>query len=337
LTRLDTLDLGLFDFDRHNAIYFFILNAEERIYLRYGGRDSDSPTTYLDLESLTLALAQGLEQHRLYEDGRLPPPQLPRPAPLFAREIAGLASEMARGRCVECHLVADYGAQEREAAGRLDKLQEMYRSPDIHTLGIELDIPQGLVVATISGAAAAAGVLAGDRIVALEETPVFTFADLQYRLDRVPRTTERLGLDVERGGRRHRVTLALPHEWWLTDLLFRVWTIEPLLYFSSDRLSDDEKSALGLPIDGFACRVRFVEAKAKALSLHELAPGDVLYAVDGVTGSPHTTSCEVHLKLSHRAGDTVTLSLIREGQRIELPLTSRRQYFRKPERTISGR
>src|SRR5256886_10396643 len=45
VTRMDNVDIGLFDYDRNNAIYFFILNADEQIYMRYGGRDSPSAGT----------------------------------------------------------------------------------------------------------------------------------------------------------------------------------------------------------------------------------------------------------------------------------------------------
>lgn len=52
VTQMDGINLGLFDFDRYNTLYFFVLNANEQIYLRYGGRDTQSATTYLNLESL---------------------------------------------------------------------------------------------------------------------------------------------------------------------------------------------------------------------------------------------------------------------------------------------
>ena len=44
ITRMDGIDLGLFDYDRHNTLYYFALNADEQIYLRYGGRAAESPT-----------------------------------------------------------------------------------------------------------------------------------------------------------------------------------------------------------------------------------------------------------------------------------------------------
>ena len=71
ITRMDDVDVGLFDRDWNNAIYFFVLNADEQIYMRYGGRDSQSADTYLNLNSMELALKQGLELHRQYQKGEL--------------------------------------------------------------------------------------------------------------------------------------------------------------------------------------------------------------------------------------------------------------------------
>src|SRR6516225_2334895 len=67
ITEMDSADIGLFARDWHNAVYYFMLNADEKIYMRYGGRDSASPDTYLNLESLELAARQALELHRRYE------------------------------------------------------------------------------------------------------------------------------------------------------------------------------------------------------------------------------------------------------------------------------
>lgn len=328
ITRMDGIDIGLFDFDRHNTLYYFVLNAEEQIYLRYGGRNAESPTAYLDLESLALALETGLELHAEWQAGRLP--AAPRPEPFFPREIESLRRYVSeRGRCVECHLIADYHAQDLEREGRLDKLETMFASPEIESLGIHLDVPRGLFVASATGSAAAAGLRAGDRIVALEGTPVHTIGDLQYRYDQVPRVSSEITLTVEREGERLPLRLELPEEWWASDLFFRYWTVEPHLLFASRKLEAAEKRELGLPEDGFACRVRFVEPRAAAMDLHRLVVGDVIAAVDEVERDPVTTSCELHLKLRHRAGDTVSLTVQRGEEVLELPLRTERRYFRK--------
>src|SRR6266511_4316512 len=145
ITRMDDIDIGLFDRDWNNTLYYFIMNADEQIYMRYGGRDSQAPDSYLNLSSLELAAKQGLELHRQYQQGILK--KVERPKPIFPREIPLLVERtFARNQCVECHLIGDFQNIQRERDGTLDKLMHLYRSPDIKTLGIQLDVPQGLVV-----------------------------------------------------------------------------------------------------------------------------------------------------------------------------------------------
>src|SRR5215469_4137805 len=107
ITEMDEVDIGLFDRDWNNAIYYFMLNADEKIYMRYGGRDSASPDTYLNLQSLELAARQALELHHRYEAQDLTLPE--RPPAFFPRQIPLLVERTyARGTCVECHLIGDY-------------------------------------------------------------------------------------------------------------------------------------------------------------------------------------------------------------------------------------
>src|SRR5260370_16649308 len=85
---MDDVDVGLFERDWNTTLYYFMLNADEQIYMRYGGRDSQSADTYLNLNSLELALKQGLELHRQFQKGELkkeepPNPPLPPDMPLL--------------------------------------------------------------------------------------------------------------------------------------------------------------------------------------------------------------------------------------------------------------
>src|SRR5882762_1099482 len=206
---MDNVDIGLFDYDRNNAIYFFILNADEQIYMRYGGRDSQSPDTYLNLSSLELAAKQGLELHRQYQQGVLKKTE--RPKPTFPREIPLLVERtFARNQCVECHLIGDFQNIQRERDGTLDKMMHLYRSPDIKTLGIRLDVPKGLVVKEARGPAEAAGMKSGDRIAKLNGTAVWSFGDLQYHYDKVNRAADRVQITVDRGGESADLSIALP-------------------------------------------------------------------------------------------------------------------------------
>ena len=45
LTRIDNQDLNLFEFDYDLTFMVFFLNAEGKVYARYGGRDGTIRTT----------------------------------------------------------------------------------------------------------------------------------------------------------------------------------------------------------------------------------------------------------------------------------------------------
>jgi hypothetical protein len=325
---MDDVDLGLFDYDRHNTLYFFALNADEQIYLRYGGRDSRAHDSYLNLESLDLALAQGLELHRRYQQGDLAKPA--RPKPVFARDFPLLVDRtIGRGACVECHLIADFQNQHRELDGTIDRIRDMYRSPDIRTIGIQLDVPKGLVVKEAGGAAQQAGMRPGDRITALNGAPVWTFGDFQYLYDQVDRGAKQVAVTVERDGQRSDLSVALPPYWWQTDLTFRHWTIEPRMYFESRPLTETEKREHGLDPAGFASEVTQVDSTASLLKSHALESGDIIFAVDGAERDEIANTASLYIRLRKTAGETYTLGVVRKGQRIEMPLKTFRMGFRK--------
>lgn len=328
IIRLDSVDLNLFEYDRNNTLYFFILNGDEQIYLRYGGRDAQSPDTYLNLDSIELAARKGLELHKQYQDGKLAKTE--KPKPVYAKDYPLLVERtFAQNRCVECHLVGDFQNQHRELDGTLDKLQHMYRSPDIKTIGIHLDVPKGLLVRETKGTAAAAGMRAGDLITKVEGTPVYTFADLQHAYDKVNRKSTQLKLAVEREGKPLDLTFELPRQWWLSDIRYRQMTIDPRTYFESRPLTAAEKKNAGLRENGFASEVKHVDMFAEITKSHTLKTGDIVFAVDGAETDDIADTAELYIKLRKKAGDEVRLGVIRGGQRIEMKLTTFRMAFRK--------
>lgn len=328
IIRMDDVDLGLFDYDRNNTLFYFIMNADERIYMRYGGRDSESQDSYLNLNSLELALKQGLELHRQNQKGELTPQ--PRPKPMFARDFPLLVERtFAQNRCVECHLIGDYQNLHREQDGTLDKPAHMYRSPDIRTIGIHLDVPRGLVVKEAKAAVEAAGMRAGDRIAALNGVAVWTFGDLQYQYDKVNRKADRIQLTVDRAGRAVELTVQLPPLWWWTDIRWRQSSIDPRLYFEARPLSGAEKQERQLRTDGFASMVKSVDSFAQLTKSHALKVGDVVFGVDGVERDDIANNVELYIKLHKTPGDSVTLDVLRDGKRLKMPLRTYRMSFRK--------
>ena len=328
VVRMDDVDIGLFERDWNNAIYFFALNADEQIYFRYGGRDTQSPDTYNSLDSMRIALEQGLVLHKKYLNGELPGEQ--RPKPRSPREMPLLvARTFAQRQCVECHLIGDFQNIQRERDGVLDKLADLYHSPDIKSIGIQLDVPKGLVVKEATGAVAEAGMKAGDHITAWNGVPVWTFGDVQYRYDKVDRHAKSLQIMVNRSDKPVELTVALPPRWWWTDLRFRQSSVDPRLDFEDRPLTAEEKQALGLKPDGFASRVKYVSQMASVRGTHDLKVGDVIAAVNGVDRDQQANTAELYLKLYTRAGDSAKLEVIRDGKRMTMPIQTYILSFRK--------
>jgi hypothetical protein len=321
---MDQVDIGLFDFDRHNALYYFVLNADEQIYLRYGGRDGESASTYLNLRSLELALEEGLKMHA---SGEIP--QSERPLPLYAKDLPLLRSRTAeRGQCVECHLIADYQNIQRELDNNLDRQRDMYLSPDIKTIGIHLYVPAGLKVDKATGSVAEAGMQAGDIITHIDHKRVRTFGDLQYYYDKVPRDSNELSIEVLQDQQPQSVTVKLPKLWWVTELDFRHWTVEPLVHFKTQPLTTERKAEYGFSIDGFAGEVTernrfFITATPP------LKRGDIIYGVDDTFADEIANTPELHIKLRHRAGSKLKLHVLRDQKKFFSELTTERQNFRK--------
>ncbi len=329
IIRMDSVDIGLFEHDRNNTLYFYLINSDEQIYMRYGGRDSIAPDTYLNLESLEVALKQGLDLHEKYKRGELA--KAARPKPAFPKELPLLVERtFARNQCVECHLIGDFQNLHREKDKTLDKMTHLYRSPDIKTIGIHLDVPKGLVVKEAKVAAALAGMKAGDRITSVNGTPVVTFGDLQHFYDKTDRRQAKtVQFGVDREGKAEMLTVALPPRWWWTDVRYRQSSVEPRIYFDSRSLTEAEKKDRGLRADGFACEVTRLDSFGTMMKSHSLQVGDIVFGVDGVEKDDDVNTAELYMKLKLTPGDIVKLDVLRDGKRIQSALTSFRLSFRK--------
>src|SRR5205085_7087778 len=99
LTRIDTSDLNLFEFDYDLTFMVFFLNAEEKVYARYGGRDATSPDARQSLAGLRYTMNSVLAMHEGQDRTFAPRTQA---SPRYVRD---LPSARRGGRCLHCHQV----------------------------------------------------------------------------------------------------------------------------------------------------------------------------------------------------------------------------------------
>ena len=177
---------------------------------------------------------------------------------------------------------------------------------------------------------AEAGLQAGDRITHINDIRVRTFGDLQYYYDKVPRDARHITLGILRDEIPHTLNVELPERWWVTDLDYRHWTVDPLVFFKTQPLSPERKAELGFPVDGFAGEVIDKE-RFHQFATPPLKRGDVIYGVEGVFEDELANTPELHIKLRHRAGSTLKIHVLRDEERFISELTTERQNFRKIE------
>jgi hypothetical protein len=75
--------------------------------------------------------------------------------------------------------------------------------------------------------------------------------------------------------------------------------------------------------------VKYVAEFAKIRKTHELKIGDIVAAVDGVEADEWANTAELFLKLHTKAGESAMLDVIRDGQRIKMPIHTNILSFRK--------
>ena len=292
IADLTGVDIGLFEFDPDSTLYCFILNADEQIYMRFGGRDDESAETFLNAESLEIALERGLEQHEKQKAADAPKPK--RPDPFFPRDYPDIKNdEIAKGKCVHCHHLGQAKTKMLQSQGKLDRMKDMWIYPDIKRLGLQIDPEKGLEIDGVEGVAKDA-------------------------LNKHPMESKTLKLTVLRKDEEVELELPLGKWWRVTDIARRAGThaLEPFPEFWGKELDKSEKRKLGIKEDEFGLEITkfWVKTNAQAAGVQV---GDVVYAVDDLTTIEYTTNPTTWIRLNKDAGDTITVKVLRNGKKLE--------------------
>ena len=316
ITNMADGDVGLFDFDFDTTFAVMVLNHEGQVYLRYGGRDAKSPESFVSQASFETALNRGQQLHEAWQAGELTlPDRGESKSPLsypFVRQAAGR-------RCVHCHDVASGKAIELFHSPEFKPQTDIWVYPDPANLGLMIDPEDGATLLGATGPAGEAGLKTGDRIVSLNQQVTSTYSDIQYHLHRLPESQSQVTLALADG---RAVELPLPRFWRHSDITWRRLGIRlsPSAGFGGSPISDQQKKTLGLPENGIATKVSFLNFPRPAGSpLHE---GDIVFSVNGTEATPYRINhAALYISLFHELDETVRLGVIRNGKRMEVPLT----------------
>jgi serine protease Do len=304
----------LFDFDYDLTFMVFFLNADKKVYGRYGGRDSESADARLSLQGLHYTLQSVLGQ--ISKEDRSFAPKAAETAK-FIKDITGGNS---RG-CMHCHQVKEALNAEASKAGKWTQ-DLIWRYPLPDNLGIVLDVNRGDTIMEVKAKspAADAGLKKGDVLKRLNEVPIHSFADAQYALDMAP-TAGTIPVVWQRNGKDHAEKLVLAEGWRKTDISWRpsMRDLIPSIHLGGADLTAIEKKALGLSEKQLAFREKepvFKQAKEAGIRA-----GDIVLGIDDRVLELTMTQFQDYVRCKYIVGDKVTINILRNGKREQVTMT----------------
>ncbi len=315
LTRIDEEDLNLFEFDYDLTFMVFFLNADEKVYGRYGGRDAESPDRRQSLAGLRYTMQSVLDVHNREDKVFAPKTQ---DTPRYLRDMQNTGR---RGRCLHCHQVKEVLNRDLERTGKWSR-DSVWRYPLPENLGFDLEVDRGNVVRLVKEKtpASAVGLAAGDVVRQLNGVPVHSQGDAQYALDRAP-TTGSIALTWQHGDKLVTDKLALPEGWRKSDITWRpsMQRLVPSARLYGTDLTAQEKQALGLSERQLAFRQRdSVPAQAREAGVRA---GDIIVGVDAAVLETDVDGFLRFVQRQYLVGDRVTLHVVRDGKRMDLTMT----------------
>ena len=320
---MNGINLELFQFEFDLTWMSFFMDAENRIYTRYGGRDDSSPESHLNRNSLLATMRSALALHkvqdvlksRLEPTGRTvrTPEQIPTMRAMLAKR---------KNKCIHCH---DVKVASLRHLRNQDKLQRhmVFTYPTAANLGITVSPDRQSVIRTVKPGtpAARAGVRRGDTILRAGDHRVLTLGDLSHVLEKTA-DPGRLSLELKRNGRAIPVRLDLKAGWRKsTDPSWResLHVVGPNCGLWGRRINANERRRLKLAPGKLALKVTFIWGPHTRKA--GIRVGDIIVRLDGQAQDMTIKQLNAHPMLNKAWGDTIPIVLRRKGRELTVRMT----------------
>ncbi len=314
LIRIAGADLNLFEFDYDLTWMAFFLNANEQIYGRFGGRDASSAESRNTLAGLNYAMTAALAKHQSSAAIAQARTEKPFKAENFP------AARRTRG-CIHCHMVAEFRRDYLKSLSKWSR-NDIWVYPLPENVGVTLEKDRGDFVREVkpNSSAERAGLKAGDRFCPLNGRSIASFGDAQYALHKSP-AKGRISAAWERDGKPMEGVIDLAEGWRKTNLTWRpsMLSLLPSLCLSGDDLTPAQKKALGLGEKRLAFRQEtFVHREAKAVGVQA---ADVIIGINNQVQEMQMLEFFGYVRKNFLVGDKITINILRNGKRVDLPMT----------------
>jgi hypothetical protein len=290
----------------------FFMDAKEKVYARYGGRDSNDADNRQSLEGLRYTMKSVAAMHGRQKKQFAPKVE---GAPVYIREISA-----GGGKCLHCHQVRERLDRKLIADGDWSR-NLVYRYPLPENLGFRLEVKRGNVVEKITPGSPAekAGLKKGDVVKRLGNVPIHSFGDATYALDKAL-AAGALNVSWMRDKQVMTASIELPNGWRKTDISWRrsLRRLIPSAPFNGDDLAAAERKQLGLTQTQLAFRQNDrLPTRAKDAGFRS---GDIIIGVDDRKLDLSVTDFFFYVRREYLVGDTIHLAVLRDGKKLTIPL-----------------
>jgi predicted metalloprotease with PDZ domain len=320
---MNGVNINLFQFEYDLTFMAFFMDADDRVYARYGGRDDFDAEACLSKESLVRVMEQVLELHRsgAVQSSRYEPSGKPLRTPEDIPPMRAMIARRQANNCIHCHDVKVAELRDFQARGQFER-DLVFTYPMPSAIGLQMDpgVQNRVQRVWTDSPAAASGLREGDVVVSADGYRVLTQADLSRVLELTPGQA-RLPIAVQRGGQTLSLTLNLVGNWrrgrevaWRESL----HVAGPGGGFWGQKLEPEQRQSLGLPLGSMAVKVTFIwgdHARQAGLQLN-----DTVVELDGHRDDWRITELHAHLSLNRNYGDTVPLVVLRGGKEESLTM-----------------
>lgn len=310
------VDLTVFDFDFDLTWAAFYMNAGQKVYGRYGGRNEGNAETWLSLTGLKYAMKAALAAHQNDPGGTGEP--LPRP--IKQADLFPAAAKLGKKDCIHCHQVYDFRRDWLKQQNAWSK-EELWVYPPPENVGLTVAKEQGNRIAKVAAGspAAKAGLKAGDVLHEVNGVKVFSFGDLQYALHYAPKQGT-IAAHWKRDGAALTGKLELKAGWRTSDISWRgsMWGVEPKAHVYGRDLSAGEKAKLGLSPKQLAfAQGSYVPPPAFQAGLRS---GDIIAGADGKKLEMSMLQFNVWVRVNYSPGNRIVYNIFRDSTKMDIPL-----------------
>jgi predicted metalloprotease with PDZ domain len=324
IQSMNGVNINLFQFEGDLTWMAFFMDAHDRFYARYGGREDSAAESHLTRESLLRVMEEVLVLHGQgkVQTSRYEPTVHPVLTPEDIPPMKGMMAGRKENKCIHCHDVKVAMLRDLQAKGLFSR-DRVFTYPAPSAVGIELDPHvQNQVDAVIAGSAAEkAGLAPGDRVLEVDGQRILTLADFARVLEPYWAGAE-LPVELLRGEETVRTTLELSGRSWRRgkDPSWResLHVAGPNAGFWGQKVTSQKRQENKLSENALAVQVTHIwgDHTRKA----GLKNGDVVIAFDNLRQDMTIQQLHAHLQLNKNYGDTIAIVVRRNGKDHDIKL-----------------